>query len=69
MCKIFGVGGMERWRIAGSDGRETQVPLLVSYTRPMYWIFLSDITSSAAAPDLSCVEYKGGQAEGGSRGG
>lgn len=49
-CKIFGVGRMERWRIAGSDGREKQVPLLVAYTRPMYWIFMSDITSSAAGP-------------------
>lgn len=40
---------MKRWRIAGSDGREKQVPSLVSFTRSKYWI-LSAMTSSAAGP-------------------
>lgn len=58
MCKIFGEDGMESWRIAGSGDGEKQVPSLVSYTRPMYWIFLSDTTSPAAGPCpvLCCVQ-------------
>lgn len=30
------------------SSREKQVPSLVSYTRSTYWIFLSDVTGSAA---------------------
>jgi len=40
---------------------EKQVPLLVTCTRSLYWIFSSDMTDFVLAPTPSCDRNEGGQ--------
>lgn len=60
-------GKVESFRLL--QGREKQVPSLVSYTRSVHWIFSSDVTAFVLALAPSCDGNEGGKTGWGRKGG